>query len=169
MITDYRHYRRFKVRANAYKERLKNNPSFAKVDEDIVDLLIALNTLPGVATVWSCSGHPCESSRPPKLYVVMALTRKGHQQLSDLFKRYLIHTKTHQPKEPSWRWEASCLLTAKGGEYWTGVELKYTHTENVSFGVTRRKERIRELLGFVDQQIQFNEVARAYAHDPEIQ
>lgn len=60
----------------------------ANVEKGIAPLCAALNSVPGVATLWSCEGHPTRHMRP---YVVFA----GPQPFAFALHRALCHPSPH--------------------------------------------------------------------------
>ena len=55
-------------------------------DESILDILASINTLPGVATLFSCEGHvetEFESAKEP--HVICAFSKRGKLELEKLF------------------------------------------------------------------------------------
>lgn len=82
-------------------EALSSDPDKFPIEEGIVPLVFALNSLEIGAPCWSCEGHPSLDESPGKLPQVWFYVR--HMVYPDLLARYLWHLHFRQLIRNRWK------------------------------------------------------------------
>ena len=61
------------------KKKFKSELSRSKIDSNIAKALTNINKIPGIATIYSCSGHPEDLEQVP--YIAFRVDREGEHKL----------------------------------------------------------------------------------------
>jgi hypothetical protein len=74
---------------NVLKERYQEweHLGHPHCDPELIDALIALNKLPGVATVWCCSGHEDPDGGERHFQLIFAVTEEGLNKVIEIYNQ----------------------------------------------------------------------------------
>lgn len=61
--------------------------NFEDIDNELRDIVITLNTVKGISTLFSCCGHHDGKEESEQFYIAMAVTDRGFVNLVSLFSR----------------------------------------------------------------------------------
>lgn len=87
LITDVTTFTQLKLRATMYRAS-----GYPNCDPEFIPLLKRLNDIPGLVTVWCCTGHPKpEEGESDRFYVVFGVDASGLQALERIYRRMSQH------------------------------------------------------------------------------